>query len=184
MTCHIVVEGRFHTELLTRILEAGDVQEISMWNGGERSSAISLAGSIHGVQREPVGLVLDANAYDERMVREQEQIVDFLLRRSSAPCRVFMGVPTVEVVLFHDLALLARLLGRPVSEEEVRYARFQPREVLDELLRSGPEPRDRAWLLARIDDEAGRRLAKHPLVESIIGFVRKPAAWAPEWRAA
>lgn len=129
-------------------------------------------------------MVLDANTYDERMVREQEQMVGFLLRRSSAPCRVFLGVPTVDVVLFTDLALLARLLGRPVSEEEVRYARFQPREVLDELLRSGPEPRDRAWLLERVDAEAGRRLATRPLMEAIIGFVRKPAAWAPEWRAA
>jgi hypothetical protein len=184
MTCYIVAEGDFHAGLLSRILEASSVQGVSVNNGGERSASISLAATLHGVRREPVGLVLDANTYDERMVREQEQIVDFLLRRSSAPCRVFLGVPTVEVVLFHDLEHLARLLGRPVSEEEVRYARFQPREVLDELLRSGPEPRDRAWLLARIDDDAGRRLAKHPLVESIIGFVRKPAAWAPEWRAA
>jgi hypothetical protein len=184
MTCYIVAEGDFHTRLLSRILEAGSVQGVSVTNGGERSASIMLASTLHGVRQEPVGLMLDANAYDERMVREQEQTVDFLLRMSSAPCRVFLGVPTVEVVLFHDLALLARLLGRPISEEEVRYARFQPREVLDELLRSGPEPRDRAWLLARIDDEAGRRLARHPLVESIIGFVRKPAAWAPEWRAA
>lgn len=186
MKCHVVVEGKFDAGLLGRILEANHLTDVAVSAAGDRSSTLSFAQSLLATRRQPVALLLDANTLDEPVVEEQEQIYYDLLRSASrsTPFRIFSAVPSLDVIFFSDLELLSELLGHSISPEQVREARFRPRAVLEDLLRNVAGGRDRFWLLTRIDAAAGRRLARHPLVKSVISFVRKPTAWAPEGRAA
>ncbi len=186
MTCRVVVEGEFDAQFLQRILDACQVRDFSISAAGGKSTAASFAMSILASRREPVALVLDADTSDQRAVEEQELIYYDLLRSSSrtTPFKIFSAVPALEVVLFSDREILSKIAGTPVSDLQVRDARDRPGQVLNTLLEKGGAQGNHLSLLQHIDDEAGRRLAKHPLLKSIISFVKKPTAWSPQGLAA
>jgi hypothetical protein len=186
MTCRLVVEGEFDAQLLQRILEANQARDFSISAAGGKSTAASFAMSILASRREPVALVLDADTSDQRAVEEQERIYYDLLRSISrtTPFKIFSAVPALEVVLFSDREILSKIAGVPVSDLHVRDAENRPRQVLNALLKKGGAQGNPILLLQHIDGEAGRRLAKHPLLKSIISFVKKPTSWTPEGLAA
>jgi len=186
MTCRLVAEGKFDAQLLQRILDANQVRGFSVSAAGGKSTAASFAMSVLASRREPVALVLDADTSDQRAVEEQERIYYDLLHSVSrtTPFKIFSAVPALEVVLFSDREILSKIVGVAVSDLQARDAEDRPKQVLNALLKQAGAQDNPIALLQKIDGEAGRRLAKHPLLKSLISFVKKPASWTPEGLAA
>lgn len=185
MKTYVVAVGDLSTHLISRILEASGMPEVVVVSGGRnRTGAASYARSLLGTRRHPVALVLDARTYDADFAREQEREYFSLARGGSAPLRLFMAVPELEAVLFSDPATLERILERPIPADVLFEAQFRPRVVLQRLLDESHPGRDLSWVPERIDDEAGCAYARHPLVCSLIAFLRNPSAWSPHAAAA
>jgi hypothetical protein len=175
-TC-IVVEGHFHAQLLVRLLNTAELPPHVIVEGGGKSDAILLAGSILGVRGIPVALVLDSDTLEPASIAEQQEMREYLLRRGSSPevmSRIIPAVPQVEAVLFSDHGALACILGRELTEREKIEGEFRPRAVLDRLL--ADVGMDRDALLEAINPRAAARFAAHPLIQSLARFVEHASA--------
>jgi hypothetical protein len=135
--CTVITEGPADAALLEAVLALDpNVADVRVVAAGGWSSADSLARSmlIHG--REDVALVVDADSTDPVVVNERQRFLEGSLREvvPTAEWRVFVIAPEVEALLFEDPAVAETVAGRPLSEAELVRGRFQPREVLRQLL--------------------------------------------------
>lgn len=168
MSTHVVVEGESGCALLRRILLRRQAP-LSISCGGGNVESASLARSIAMTRGVPVALVLDSDSVDEEMIAEQEQGYGSLLRVAHVPSRLVLAVPEVEIVLFHECALLERILGVEITGMDWLEGRFQPRKVLLRLLAAAGHTMEE--LPGMIDDAAAERLAGHPVIRQVEDFV-------------
>lgn len=182
MNSYVVTEGKLEAEFLRRILLSAGLSDMHVIAAGGKSSVISLARSILATRSSPVAVVLDADTIDGISIREQETVYYDLLRMASArtPFRLFFAIPEFEGILFHDLDALKRILAIDIPEEAIREARYQPKKVLVNLI---PERAVLTWIIPRVDDDAAASMARHPLMRSLIDFLKKPTYWSPEAQA-
>jgi hypothetical protein len=155
----------------TLMLAAGDVQ----------SSAIMMAGGALRREFTPTVLVLDSDSLEERAILAEQAEINGLmsLYGSQIPYRVVLAVPQVEAILFSDREGLEKALGRKVGDEDWFEARFRPRAVLKRLLAGSDYEQAVRTLTDALDDAALRRMARHPIIQEILGFiaeVREPAS--------
>lgn len=186
MRTYVVAAAASHTALLGRILQFAGLPDTRVLSRGGRMEAISLARSILSARAEPVAVVLDACTLDSGYLAEQELEYHELLHIASPgiPFQLFLGVPELEAILFGSPGTLARLLGTPVPADAVREAEYRPRAVLERLTAESDSGGDLYSLIERIDKQAACAVAKHPLIRSLIQFLRHPRAWVPDAAAA
>lgn len=180
MKAYLVTEGESDAQLL-RVLLAKEVRQgLRILPGGGRSAAISLARSLNSARQAPVALVVDADTTNEGRVSEDRDSIGYLLRMhsSGAPIEVFLAVPEVEVLLFSDLALLTRVLGREITHDDWITGRFEPKKTLGRILGTN----GRTGAVSRIAKNLSRadvaQLADHPLIRDIRHFLAE--AMQPE----
>lgn len=177
MNGYIVTEGGFGVTVLSRLLAAEVQLGLRIVPASGKSAAQSLARSLVAARRRPVALVLDADTTDEASVRRQRLVARELLAMASpgVPTQVFMAVPTIEALFFADRQLLERLVGDHIPDNQWAAGRFQPRETLQEMLRTRRTVvRSVSDLLSRLTDAEAERMGKHPLVRRIRQFIKEP----------
>jgi hypothetical protein len=188
MKTYVVAADRPSALLTRRILDRAKLAEVVVANGGPgQTNALNTARSVQYDQRgAPVAVVLNARTSDPEFVREQEEDhYEFLhMGVRTGVIRLFMAVPELETVLFSEPATLERILERSIPADALFEAQFRPRVVLQRLLDETHPGCDLAWVAERIDAEAGCVYAQHPLICSLIEFLRHPSAWSPHAAAA
>jgi hypothetical protein len=153
------------------MLGAADVQ----------SSAMMMAGGALRRELTPTVLVLDSDSLEERAIlAEQAEIGGIMsMYGSRIPFRLVLAIPQVEAILFSDRRGFEKALGRKVAEKDWFEGRFRPRAVLKRLLAGSDYEQAVRTLLDALDDAALRRMARHPIIQEIRGFmaeVQEPAA--------
>ncbi len=145
MICHVVAEGKTDTLVLQHLLEPevprGDAR-VRIIGAGGWSLADSTARTILAVHREPVALVVDADATSPDRVDERRQFLEWSLRSvASSPSlfRVFLFVPQMEALFFEgDIPKQLRRhfkpgVRYPLTAEMKLEAKYAPRRVLEEV---------------------------------------------------
>ena len=178
MTAHVVVEGAMDEALIRPILSAAGIGDARFYVANGKSAAVSTARSLLVSNRSPVAIVVDADSYDPRAVSEHESTYNYLLGMASSPerFRLFSAIPEIEAVLFSDPALLERITGVEMTDEDKTEAKYRPKHVLDRLIAKGVPGKTLPILLANFNNEDFQRLSKHPLMRSLVEFLRIPAA--------
>jgi hypothetical protein len=177
MMVNLVVEHLTDVHLLKRVLRCAGEPCLRLVEGGSSRSALSLASSVRGAWREPVILLLAAHSVDEESMQVRREDEEDMLAMDGSPLRaeLVFAVPELEVVLFHDPAVLERTLAVEMTDEDRIEARFIPKKVLARLIERSERFADVAQLIEALDEWAVRRIAEHPLIrqlEALIAEVR------------
>jgi hypothetical protein len=169
---YAVVQGEVGRHAIERVLRAARVSTIEVVAGADRSDAIGYAASLRWAQQRPTALVLDSDTVEERSLELQRVSVAELLGPPSErlPGQLILAAPQVEAVLFSDRAGLERALGREIADDDVFEARFRPKAVFQRLLGDGDAEARALAVIDALDDDALRRMARHPVIREITGF--------------
>jgi hypothetical protein len=179
---YIVTEGYADAEILRRCLPEELTRDVYIAVGEERSSAMSLAGSILVVKAHPVALVVDAESEDEAAIQEGRDFAKAFLRQRSGgvPFEVFVAVPVFEAVLFESKSaesMIGRLLGKPIPDGEFEKARCRPTKWKKWLVDAKiGYPTEIARLLDRLTKDDWAALRQHPLIQRISDFLTRVTA--------
>jgi hypothetical protein len=141
----IIVEGESDKVIVETVLKSViSTPPFGVVAAGGRSSAVSLArsyftlpGSLFRLPGSLVALLVDADTVDSQQVQEQQRILTDSLA-AVAPTwafEVFVAVPEIESCLFADREALKAVVGESLTDEMLIQARFQPKVVLQKLLR-------------------------------------------------
>ena len=177
MMVNLIVEESIDLRLLKRVLRCAGDACLRLMEGGPGRSALWRACSVHEVWREPVILLQNARSVDQLNIDLQRESKEEMLSMTGSSLRaeLVFAVPELETVLFHDPAVLERLLGVAMTEEDRIEARFIPKKVLARLIERSERFADVAQLIDALDEWAVRRIGEHPLIrqlEALIAEVR------------
>jgi hypothetical protein len=174
MKVHVITEGRSDEVLLRSLLRPdGDDQTVSVSSAGAKSAAQSLATSILVVRRQPVVLVVDADTTKDEIVQEQRDFLAASLGQfaRSHMWKVCMAVPEIEAVLFYDAAVISRLFQTELSETQQMQARFEPKQVLLNLMQERGLGRSIADLWPHLTEDDVSLIRESPLIQEIREFI-------------
>jgi hypothetical protein len=175
MTLYIVVEERSDVFLIKRLVPPSRRQDVLYVPAVSptRASALGAASSVRIDTGAPVILLLDARTVDEESIRYHTPDAESLLTYGGPPVRaeLLLAVPELEVVLFHAPAMLERILGIEMTEEDRIEARYIPKKVLARLLERSGRFADTSALIEAIDDTSARCFAAHPLIQQLEALI-------------
>jgi len=168
----IVVEGRHDEALLKRLLDLSGM-DVEIVAAGGRSSALSYARSLLAHRVAPIALVLDSETTERSFERDQERVVNDLLRNigQASDFKVFFARPELESVFFFDPNALLEVIGSAPSSEILIEARYSPKHALQEWLAAARKPTEQAWLIEHVTPAIARRVSQHPLIQSLLAFL-------------
>lgn len=137
MSTIIVTEGEQDRELIRKLL-VPPLPEASVRCviGGGRSGAVSVARTMLSTTPDRVALVLDADTTNQLRIETERSELEALLRLAGEGRRgrVFLAVPEIEVVLFHDPEAIRRVFGEAFDTEMRVRARFEPKRVIQTMM--------------------------------------------------
>ena len=173
MQAYIMTEGQSDANLLKRLLPAELEKDVVFVVGAGSSDAQSLARSILAVKHRPVALVLDADTVDAESIKARLGLNQDLLRYASAgtPFKVLLAVPTIEIILFQDRALLEKLTQHKFTDVEWAQAEFVPDVVLRKALSQNAQPIKLDDLIQRLTSEMIDTLRTHQLICELSQFL-------------
>ncbi|MBF0550410.1 MAG: hypothetical protein HQK60_07735, partial [Deltaproteobacteria bacterium] len=87
---------------------------------------------------------------------------------------VEVAAPEIPAILFFAPHPLETIIGKKLSEAEMITARYEPKKVLDTLMKESGIGSE-LDLISRLDQAALVSLAGHPLVKHIVDFLRDAA---------
>lgn len=167
----VITEGQTDIEILKSLLPPKLTKEVEFVVGGGWSGAQSLAVSILAKRRIPVALVIDSDANDEQVIHEKLDFSRWSLKQAAVqvPFEVFLAIPEIEAVFFHDQAFVEEAANRKFTDLEWRLMKLQPKELFV------GNPMGKAQFLKRIfrtlNQDSIKMLQTHPLIKSLIGFL-------------
>nr|WP_294526111.1 hypothetical protein [uncultured Rhodopila sp.] len=133
---YLIVEGPNDKALMELVLAPPSLPEHQVVSAGGESSAVSLAASIMMKRRQPVIVVLDADATDPEDVRRQEAEYNYLLQSWSNGTEfdLIFAVPDLVCALFTGPGRSASIPGVQLTPEQIDTLQQDPRSVLDAVL--------------------------------------------------
>jgi len=173
MKAFVLTEGQTDAQFFQLLLSRRVGTGFTVVPAGGKSATISLAQSVLVTRGEPVALVIDADSAFVEGVREQETFYrDMLLSRSmDTPFLLLLAVPEMEYLFFESEETLAAVGIRP-SDRQAIDAKYQPKQVLDQLLRK--KNWTRTEFFSQLPASAIDELANLPLLKKLIDFVKQP----------
>lgn len=175
MKIYLVTEGSFDRDILEKVLSHRfDPRDLVFVVAGGKSNASSLARSLLARRHEPVALVLDADAVDDKVVGEQRSNYRISLGLAGDPWlwTVVLFQPTLEAAFFQDPEVTEALFRRRLEPHEQELAEVAPGKVLERLLReAGYASRDH--LSKAIDAQVAARLLNVPELAQLAAFAAK-----------
>jgi hypothetical protein len=178
MTVAAILDNEPCARLVRRVIRDPGFE---VYDGRERSNAIMSACGVLSHYLTPTVLLLDSDTLEERLLMERRHTVDGILDRGHGrtPYLLILAVPQVEAILFSDRQGFEKALGRKVADLDWFEARFRPRGVLRRLLGNRDYNGAALEVIDALDDAALRRMARHPIIQEILGFmaeVQEPAS--------
>jgi hypothetical protein len=173
MKVFVVTEGQTDAQFFQLLLSHRVETAFTVVPAGGKSATISLAQSLLISRHEPVALIIDADSVFVEGVREQERLYhDMLLSRSmQTPFLLLLAVPEMEYLFFESQEVLSAVGMKP-SDRQAIDAKYQPKQVLDQLLRK--KDWTRAEFFGHLPASAMDELATLPFLSNLIGFVKRP----------
>ena len=181
MNCTILTEGVTDAAILRCLIAPPIVTDpVTIVSAGGRSSAMSLARSYLITRSDSVALVVDADTTDRGRINELKSDLDALLHMvaPSTRSRVFMAVPSIEMIFFHDPAVAVEFWGSLFDAEQRVRSEFQPKVVLENLLAKQGKRLTASEIDSLVRDFGLDSLRRVPLISDLIAFVRSPAVAA------
>lgn len=170
----IVVEGKLDAALIQRLLPDSLLDGVPIANANGKSSAVALCRSLLMERQRPTVLLTDAETTQTAKIREDKAILDELIGSAArgAPYHVAMAIPEVEVVFYSEIVGLEESLGVRLDASERVKAEYRPGEVLRQLIQRSGTVDDELDLISRLSRASLDRMADHPLIQEIVGFLR------------
>jgi hypothetical protein len=157
--------------ILQKILPESLLQSVQFVDGESEYGAESMARKLLSSKRSPVVLVMDAKTNDAALIEERRSDLGFLMRQAAAgvPFKMAIAIPEIEVVFFHDRAMLEAMIQQPLTDLEWQLAQHHPKDLLGTL----PSGVDNfvEIALASMSDSTIQTLRRHPLIQEIVGFL-------------
>jgi hypothetical protein len=175
MKTYVLTEGPADVAFLQRVIKGKVEGPPEFVAAGGKSAVTSMAQSLIVSRRAPVAVVLDADTLDPELVLEQERIYSDRLGAYSqgVPFRFFFAVPEIDNLLFESPVLLGNELGIQVSRQDASESIVHPRQVLERLIKRSPF-KSRQELFINLTENSVKELARLPLVDALVSFLRKP----------
>ena len=174
--CYVVAEGPADVTVLSALLaDVVPSSAVKIVNAGGQSSAVSLASTFLATRPASVALVADADTTVPQRVGEAQMELEDLLATVAPRQRfgVFLAVPTLEVCLFEDQAGLENEFGCALSAEAIMQSRYEPKAVLDKLLRARNQRYDSAAQASLLEQLDLNRLRQAPFMTDLVQFVSR-----------
>jgi hypothetical protein len=173
MSAFVVVEGPRDAQILRWLLTSAQIGDVQLVAGGSKSSATSLARSISVARHVPVAAVVDADTSDSDSVIEQELIFDDFVRALpiTAPCRLFLAIPTLEEALFPDTSSVEAVFGVRFSAEEKARFSIDKKRFLGDYLRT-VSLNEAGHRLGRRGQPGAKSGFGNPLLKSLFAFLK------------
>jgi hypothetical protein len=132
---YIVTQCPEDAAIVRKILPESMVQSVLFVNGQSEYGAESMARKLLSSKRSPVVLVMDAKTNDAVLIEERSNDLGFLMRQAAGgvPFKMAIAIPEIEVVFFHDRALLERMIQQPLTDLEWQLAQHHPKDLLETL---------------------------------------------------
>ena len=134
----VVTEGQSNILLLQAILNIRqDDPQIAFFAAGGWSSADSYARTRLMLNEANVAVVVNADTFKPEEAEGRRQFLHRSLGDVTINKKYSVTViaPEIEALWFREPCLLEQLVCRPVSEVEMMKARYEPKKVLERLLR-------------------------------------------------
>ncbi len=170
----LVVEGPLDAALLRPLLSAADLDEVSIKVAGGRSSALSLGQSIASARGVPVAVLVDGDTTDQRSL-EQQRLIFFDLQRTlapSAPCALFLAMPTLEEDLFPDADTFASIYGIKLGSRDREVFAADRRAFLKRRLRLTRARQAEADWHGEVDPAGAGEGWGRPLLDDLLSYLR------------
>jgi hypothetical protein len=163
----IVTEGNSEGLLLSKLFSG--IENIKIKAGSGYSSAVTLASSILTYHKKPVLLLLDAESSDQTDIAERYDFVKGYLSMSTpgAVFKIILFQPELETVFFEDAKVAEHLMGRPLTEPELKLARLHPKQVLQEAM-----PGNDVEMISKLNEDDIARLRQLAVVKEIKSFLQ------------
>ncbi len=174
MRAYIVCEGERDAQFLRRVLPEELVNNVEVVAAGGFSAVKSLARSLIVRRQSPVAIVADADAIAPEQVEERlkntEEIVGNIAANTLV--KVILAAPTLEIIFFRDISLLARLLGHTPSQDVLNLAIYQPQKALNQLISQSRKYQSQTQFIEQLTDEDLKVLRKAPVIQEVIQFLQ------------
>jgi hypothetical protein len=173
---YIVTKCPRDLAILKKILPESLVQSVLFVNGESEYGAESMARKLLSSKRSPVVLVMDAKTNDAALIEERSNDLGFLMRQAAGgvPFKMAIAIPEIEVVFFHDRALLEMMIQKPLTDLEWQLAQHHPKGLLETLPTSVAGFVETA--LDSMSESMIQTLRQHPLIQDIISFLNQQVA--------
>ena len=172
---YVITEGNSDRDILEAILPERVLQNIQFIVGSGRYSAQSLARSMLAVEQIPVAIITDADTNDNAAIREQRELLHYLLNQASSGTafQVLLAVPEIEILLVQDETFLKRLADKEqLSSIEIEFAKLHPKRFIRSLSKRKEDYRVMLRnMLRNLDERTIKTIQQHPLVKQLDQFV-------------
>jgi hypothetical protein len=179
MKVYIVTEGKTDVAWL-RWLLAPEVTEykLGFYAGGGQSGAISMAGTILGVQLEPVVLVVDSDTTDPGRIADLEQVIRAILGRVAPESmwRLCLAVPVIESWILSEARLVKELFGVVLSSREKSRLQQNPKEAMAKLFQQAQTTYTPEAIQEVTENKDASHLREMPPVRTIRHYIEELAA--------
>jgi hypothetical protein len=173
---YVVTKCPRDAAILRKILPESLLQSVQFVDGESEYGAESMARKLLSSKRSPVVLVMDSKTNDAALIEERRSDLGFLMRQAAAgvPFKMAIAIPEIEVVFFHDRALLERMIQKPLTDLEWQLAQHHPRDLLATLPTSVDGFVETA--LESMSESMIQTLRQNPLIQDIISFLNQQVA--------
>jgi|GEM_PF-3222220 len=164
---YVICAGETDRAILGAVLgNLADLPSIRLVQGGGRSGAVSFARTYLTRPDARVVLVCDADTTNQKRIAEERQALEGVLGLAGPSERylVVLAIPEIEAWLFAD-EHARRLFGSDLNWKLEYQARFEPKRVLQELLKC---PDSSAYPAALSEWLAGVDLSPLAEIEPIV----------------
>lgn len=187
-SCYVLCENSLAVQMLQILAPATTVRDWKWVAGGIKAELESLARSLLIKRQVPVAIVADGDSFDPSVVAQRQWEIESFVAKVAieAPVKVLLFTPSLEILFFQDLALLASLLDLEISPEDWVRGQQQPKAVLNTLLARSPHqlrsPHADPWqtLLDRLAAQPPHALTplqQHPVIQALHQFLTQVEQW-------
>ena len=174
MNAYIVTEDAFDEQLLRSLIPKDLLNDVSLFAAGGTSAVKSFARSVVVRRQIPTVIVADANSVIPELIEYRRQdikeIVEILA--IDIPVEVILAEPEMECVLFHDRAVLERVLAFDLPNDIIELAQIQPKKALEQLILQSQKFKDSIELLSALQEEDIESLRQAPVIQETIEFLQ------------
>ena len=132
---YFVVEGKPDEAILKTLLPQSLLQETKIITASGYSAALSVIQTLFTLTPLPISFFFDVDTYSDDKIQEKQRFIHSYLKKILGnKFLLFPFKPEIEILFFYKKFLLEQLLQTPISDELWSQAKYQPKQVLSELV--------------------------------------------------